>query len=410
MTCRRPGACALVLAVLIDCLIRNAINALGGLSAVAEAALSGDDKAKLTLALRPDDPYAHPLAATRSPNHHLLLKVTRRRNAPLSAASDVRVDPVGVVEAKFEFKEPADFQYIPGLPPANQPLFQPPRPEDDILHPGWLEAEVENDMVPPVFCPAQPKNTYNFQENPIKGRVTIEQRHVRKTQQKPGQVHFDIETVPAEPAMELSPTELTDATRAAAYERLKELFKRQPIWPLKGITEELQHDVDHSTMGWLVKVPLRSVAYNFKSGPWRSLHIAYGYDPRADPKAHKFQTVDWRSQRNNHNAIAAKRSSLARATGQAAIAQGNDSHMFVLLHAGTGVDHVSSLSLTSCSCLCHYMICDLHDEDIQALVQKRPLRSKCHRQDFLRLMSERCSCRYQTGGSNQASSQVCDGS
>ena len=24
------------------------------------------------------------------------------------------------------------------------------------------------------------------------------------------------------------------------------------------------------------------------------------------------------------------------------------------------------------------MICDLHDEDIQALVQKRPLRSKCH--------------------------------
>ena len=46
--------------------------------------------------------------------------------------------------------------------------------------------------------------------------------------------------------------------------------------------------------GKYLKLVLPVVAYYFSSGPWRNQWIKYGYDPRKDQEAAKFQTLDYR--------------------------------------------------------------------------------------------------------------------
>lgn len=43
---------------------------------------------------------------------------------------------------------------------------------------------------------------------------------------------------------------------------------------------------------------LPAVAYYVTSGPWRSMWVRFGYDPRTDPQAKIYQTLDVRIPRN----------------------------------------------------------------------------------------------------------------
>ena len=43
-----------------------------------------------------------------------------------------------------------------------------------------------------------------------------------------------------------------------------------------------------------MKLLLPLVAYYFTTGPWRVMWVKYGYDPRTDPSAKIYQTLDYR--------------------------------------------------------------------------------------------------------------------
>jgi hypothetical protein len=89
------------------------------------------------------------------------------------------------------YAELADFQYIPALPGLGEPLFKKRRPEDgrpssvfqiashparvpfrslrlvsspplttDVLHEDFLDASIENCIVPQQYCTTQPREPY----------------------------------------------------------------------------------------------------------------------------------------------------------------------------------------------------------------------------------------------------------
>ena len=51
------------------------------------------------------------------------------------------------------------------------------------------------------------------------------------------------------------------------------------------------------------KVVLPTVAYFFTTGPWRSLWVKMGYDPKKDPSAKKYQLVDFRVRQSKFRSM-----------------------------------------------------------------------------------------------------------
>lgn len=66
------------------------------------------------------------------------------------------------------------------------------------------------------------------------------------------------------------------------------MFEERPIWTKAAIRYNTGLTDEHS------KIILPVVAYYFPNGPWRISWVKFGYDPRKDPKARIYQTLDYR--------------------------------------------------------------------------------------------------------------------
>ena len=70
--------------------------------------------------------------------------------------------------------------------------------------------------------------------------------------------------------------------------KIKAMFQKQPIWLRVELLHKSQVLPKH------VKMILPVVAYYFSNGPWRNQWVRLGYDPRKDPNAAQYQTLDYR--------------------------------------------------------------------------------------------------------------------
>jgi len=94
--------------------------------------------------------------------------------------------------------------------------------------------------------------------------------------------------VPQEPLPEALDDLSKRRLRGEALNRLKACFDTRPIW--SRIAVEYETQLDDMTL----KYALPCVAYFANNGPWRTLWIRLGYDPRTDQSTFLYQTVDYR--------------------------------------------------------------------------------------------------------------------
>jgi len=74
------------------------------------------------------------------------------------------------------------------------------------------------------------------------------------------------------------------------------MFAEKPVWSRNALAAHLP-----STYAMhILSAVLPAVAYYITSGPWRSIWVRFGYDPRTDPQAKIYQTLDIRIPRNNN--------------------------------------------------------------------------------------------------------------
>ncbi|KAJ8346724.1 hypothetical protein SKAU_G00281250 [Synaphobranchus kaupii] len=66
------------------------------------------------------------------------------------------------------------------------------------------------------------------------------------------------------------------------------MFERRPIWSRNAVKANLDIQPDK------LKLLLPYVAYYMLTGPWRSLWVRFGYDPRKSPEAKIYQVLDFR--------------------------------------------------------------------------------------------------------------------
>uniref|UniRef100_A0A3Q0QYY5 Ral transcription factor IIIC subunit 5 n=1 Tax=Amphilophus citrinellus TaxID=61819 RepID=A0A3Q0QYY5_AMPCI len=96
-----------------------------------------------------------------------------------------------------------------------------------------------------------------------------------------------------------------------AEEQLKKMFESRPIWSRNAVKAHINLHPDK------LKLLLPVYAYYMVTGPWRSLWVRLGYDPRKTSEAKKYQMLDFRircSTKHGYSLsnipIKAKRSSL----------------------------------------------------------------------------------------------------
>ena len=65
-------------------------------------------------------------------------------------------------------------------------------------------------------------------------------------------------------------------------------FEQRPIWSRTALSVISGISPDE------LKFLLPCVAFNYLTGPWRTLWVKFGYDPRIDPTAKQYQVLDFR--------------------------------------------------------------------------------------------------------------------
>ncbi|GAB1606986.1 general transcription factor 3C polypeptide 5-like [Argonauta hians] len=311
--------------------VSRAMETLGGLDEINKRYVNSNQR--LELRWRPTDPYCKSSYGDSSNTNNLMFRFKRRKRKKLDGSYDYehKVEIMGVVKVTFRFQGMVDFQYLPMM---SHPTTTAGGSEsqgktfssifdklvvnspEDIK--DWLKIDVPLFLPPIIFSRMDSPMEYLYKSemqhrsgfvNPQDQRPsnligTARQRRSRHTIF----VNFEDKTIPTEPMRGAAETLRAKVKNPNLEDNLRELFRQKPIWSRNGICGAI--DCRRDTLKYVL--PL--VAYYFITGPWRSLWVQFGYDPRKDPASKKYQIVDFRVRQRGTNAgldIKAKRSTFS---------------------------------------------------------------------------------------------------
>lgn len=280
---------------------------LGGEEGVSRT--YADPTKRLELYFRPKDPYCHPVCANRFSTSSLLLRIKRKtkqqKGVPGSEAHpEVTFDMeiLGIVSTIYKFQGMSDFQYLAVHTEAggrhmsmyNKVLMLKPQKE------AFFHQELPLYIPPPIFSRLDTPVDYFYRpdtqhregyNNPtISGENLIGLSRARRPHNAIF-VNFEDDEVPTQPleaAVQTWRKVCTNPLDRKVEEELAKLFDIRPIWSRNAVKANISVHPDK------LKVLLPFMAYYMITGPWRSLWIRYGYDPRKNPDAKIYQVLDFR--------------------------------------------------------------------------------------------------------------------
>ncbi|XP_038590467.1 LOW QUALITY PROTEIN: general transcription factor 3C polypeptide 5-like [Micropterus salmoides] len=298
------------------------MDTLGGEQVVSKT--FGLPNKRLELRFRPQDPFCHSLCGNRFPSSNLLLRVRRRvrKNDPKDA--EIRMDILGVIGTTYKFQGLADFQCLAVHSEGGRDtsLY-----EKIILRKSenqeFFEQPVPYFLPPAIFSRLDSPADYFYRPDIYHNQVVRELPFNKKSfiglnrARRPHNAIFVSFTDPTVPAECLEAARL-NWTRVClkecdkqAEERMKKMFESRPIWSRNAVKANI--DIHPGKLKLLLPV----FAYYMVTGPWRSLWVRLGYDPRKSTDSKKYQLLDFRircSTKHGYSLsdmpVKAKRSSL----------------------------------------------------------------------------------------------------
>ncbi|KAK1155886.1 general transcription factor 3C polypeptide 5-like isoform X1 [Acipenser oxyrinchus oxyrinchus] len=273
-----------------------------------------DPSKRLELYFRPRDPYCHPVCGNRFPSTSMLLRVRRRVPKPrgqgvaalpagdTAQQSQIDMEILGVICTTYKFQGLADFQYLAVHTEAegtqssmyNKILLQRPEKKE------FFDQEMPLYIPPPIFSRLDNPVDYFYRpdiqhrEGYLPPQLSSENLIGLSRARRPHNaifVNFEDKAVPTE-AMEAAVLNwkrvCSHPNEQQSEEELRQLFQSRPVWSRNAVKANLEIHPEK------LKLLLPYVAYYMLTGPWRSLWVRFGYDPRKDPKAKAYQVLDFR--------------------------------------------------------------------------------------------------------------------
>ncbi|XP_061427648.1 general transcription factor 3C polypeptide 5 [Lethenteron reissneri] len=295
---------------------------LGGLESLSKT--YAEPTRRLELCFRPGDPFCHPVCGDRLPATGLLIRIRRccrrRRARGTTAGSDedgsssasaaappeeVKYDSeaLGIINTTYKFQGMADFQYLAtrsGPDGACVSLY------DQVLlrnmeSPEFFLRDAPLFLPPPIFSRLDNPIDYYYRpevqhregyKHPPK--LSSENLIGHGRARRPHNAIFMTFEEPCAPAQPLdAAVENWRKLNLQAGERdseteLRKLFQERPVWSKNAIKAKLNLHPEK------LKVLLPTVAYYTLTGPWRSLWVLFGFDPRKDASSKVYQMLDFR--------------------------------------------------------------------------------------------------------------------
>ncbi|MGH0155959.1 UNVERIFIED_CONTAM: hypothetical protein FKN15_030322 [Acipenser sinensis] len=266
-----------------------------------------DPSKRLELYFRPRDPYCHPVCGNRFPSTSMLLRVRRRVPKPrgqgdAAQQSQIDMEILGVICTTYKFQGLADFQYLAVHTEAegtqssmyNKILLRRPEKKE------FFDQEMPLYIPPPIFSRLDNPVDYFYRpdvqhrEGYLPPQLSSENLIGLSRARRPHNaifVNFEDKAVPTE-ALEAAVLNwkrvCSHPNEQQSEEELRQLFQSRPVWSRNAVKANLEIHPEK------LKLLLPYVAYYMLTGPWRSLWVRFGYDPRKDPKAKAYQVLDFR--------------------------------------------------------------------------------------------------------------------
>ncbi|XP_042604109.1 general transcription factor 3C polypeptide 5 isoform X2 [Cyprinus carpio] len=277
------------------------LESIGGEEGVSKT--YADSSKRLELRFRPKDQFCHPAYGNRFSSTNLLLRVRRRTRKGNSAETQISMEIVGLIGTTYKFQGMADFQYLAthNDPDGNQMslydkiiLRKPEKKE-------FYDNPVPLFLPPPIFSRLDTAVDYYYRPDVLHSRETAMQSVLLKDHliapnraRRPNNaifVNFDDKTIPSGP-LEAAVTSwkkfCVHPNDAKAEQQLRQLFEKRPIWSRNAVKANINIHPEK------MKHLLPYVAYYMLTGPWRSLWVRFGYDPRKTAEAKIYQVLDFR--------------------------------------------------------------------------------------------------------------------
>ncbi|XP_034048551.1 general transcription factor 3C polypeptide 5 [Thalassophryne amazonica] len=275
---------------------------------------------RLELRYRPQDPFCHCLFGNRLSSTNLLLRVRRRvrKNDPKDAQMHMEI--LGVIGTTYKFQGLADFQCL---------AVHSQDGKSTSLYDRIILRKSENQdffhqsmpyfLPPAIFSRLDSPVDYFYRPDTSHGQASILKKNVigLNRARRPHNaifVSFTDATVPSEclgaARANWERISVNDFDKRNE-EHVRKMFESRPIWSRNGVKANMNIHPEK------LKLLLPVVAYYMLTGPWRSLWVRLGYDPRKTTESKIYQMLDYRIRCNRRDGytlsdmpVKAKRSSL----------------------------------------------------------------------------------------------------
>ncbi|VDN55498.1 unnamed protein product [Dracunculus medinensis] len=280
--------------------VEKALETLGGLQTISSNHISGRP---LELRHHLENPYASALISERKKSEKYsldgqllaVIKIRRKKSDRNVVESKI----LGFVYTIYTFSTLFDFQYLPLRKnnPTDKhyedlvPKIIPPDLSSAI---NWWDRSDEK-LGTPLFLPPFQFSRYNMPSSRLFCKETVFVSERIQSQVKTGGLRNERKalsvTVQATDNFPCAPSEeaVNDANFRCKDEELhrllQEIFEERPLWTRIAIVRKT--GLDEPTL----RVLLPKFAFYVSSGAWGRCWCRFGYDPRIDPDAKKYQTI-----------------------------------------------------------------------------------------------------------------------
>lgn len=334
--------------------IPTAVKNLGGQTSIDKAFKRTASKTEslIELALRPGQPFAHPIPGDVVGTNNILLKVVKRRRKRRmdrdrddGAMGEYTAEAIGIIPKTARFRSMVDYQYQPDM---NDPVvklrlamdnmdvealrtYAIPEEKADYIAPSCETAEAHMDIdvnidpqlmgstgyqstfnppmksnlrlfPPPLFSRQTIPQGYNFKSNTAsmvsttvdEGTGEEKKRLINRMRWKgygPASIMFTDANVPDKPPQSVE--EGRNVIDQKILQKLRKLFAERPVWTRMSLFNQMAPTETREILNSKVLLPL--VCYVFQDGPWRDTLVRFSYDPRKDPSARFYQRLYFRN-------------------------------------------------------------------------------------------------------------------
>ncbi|KAL5281142.1 GTF3C5 family protein [Megaselia abdita] len=282
--------------------VEKMINTLGGNRKISEV-FSTENK-RLELRYHPGNPYNKPVNGDSHRSCGILLKVKIKKQRiksenNVSSKSVANVTILGHVTKAYRFNSLCDFQYLPIMKdPVTKDMkyvlneLLPPKPKDCEQ---FFNTPNSFLFLPP-FSFSKYDTVYSrfFRDNQDAGRIDLLKSSNPKTYDSKNIVSFSMsDPIPMGSAAETVKNMAVKYVSDDQLNTVKKMFEECPVWTRIALLYESK--ISHDKM----KAILPHVAYYYVTGPWRTMYVRYGYDPRKEFSSRFHQTFDYRVRFND---------------------------------------------------------------------------------------------------------------